>query len=132
MSINSKTALRKRILELEQKKADQEEMLKTKFNATKESMKPVNLIKEGFSNFTAADGMGAGILKTAAGIGVGLLTKNILAGSSSSKITKALGKVIEIAAANTTIENAGKIKAYGVSIYRNLFRKKKKKNPGNG
>ena len=128
MSINSKAALQQRIIELEQKKVEKEQMLKERFNATKESLKPANLIKEGFSNFTAANGMGAGILKTAAGIGIGLLSKKLLPGGSSSKVTKALGKVIEIAAANTTIENADKIKAYGVSIYKNLFRKKKKKN----
>ncbi|MBP9097660.1 MAG: hypothetical protein KBF74_02500 [Ferruginibacter sp.] len=127
MKINGKAALQEKILELENLKVVQEEELKLQFHAVKESMKPSNLLKSGLSSLTSGPGLGGGLLKTAAGLGIGVLSKKIFLGSSPSFIKKVVGSVFEIAAANTTISHADKIKAYGISLYNNLFNKNEKR-----
>jgi hypothetical protein len=124
MQINNKVALDAAIMGLEKRRLLQEEFLVAQFKATRESLSPMNLIKDGFRDLShIADGQG-GILKTAAGIGVGMLSKKLFLGSSPSIIKKLLGAVFEVAIAKSTISNADKIKAYGISVYHNLFKKK--------
>lgn len=126
MDIRNKESLRNRILELENRKLEQEAGLKTRLEATRESIKPMNLVKDGLSSFTGSAGLGEGLVKTAAGIGIGLLSDKLIAGRTASTVTKALGKMIGLAATNTTIRQTNKIRAYGISIYKNLFGKKKR------
>ncbi len=124
MPINNKAALDAAILELKKSKSLQEELLIARFKATRESLKPINLIKEGFHNLTHNPDMPGSILKTVSGIGIGILSKKLFLGHSPSIIKKLLGGVFEMAVAKSTISNADKIKAYGISIYHNLFRKR--------
>lgn len=124
ITIYNKATLRKRILELETKSNTAEESLKQQFGVVKESMKPSNLLKTGISNMAAGPMLGEGLIKTAAGVGIAMLSKRLFLGKSSGIAKKMMGTVLEVAAANTTISQADKIKAYGKSIYRNLFRKK--------
>lgn len=124
ITIYNKATLRKRILELETKSNTAEESLKQQFEVVKESMKPSNLLKAGISNMAAGPMLGEGLIKTAAGVGIAMLSKRLFLGKSSGIAKKMMGTVLEVAAANTTISQADKIKAYGKSIYRNLFRKK--------
>lgn len=111
------------ILQLEKRKLMQEELLISQFKATRESFSPGNLIKEGFQKLTNITDMPGNILKTAAGIGVGILSKKLFLGKSNSLVKKLLSGVFEVAVAKSTISHADKIKAYGVSIYHNLFKK---------
>lgn len=131
MSINSKTSLHSVIFELEQKKMQQEVALKTQYHITSESLKPVNLLREGIGNITDMPGIGGGLLKTAVGIAVAVLSKKLFIGKSSSIAKKLVGGIFELAVANTTINNADKVKAYGISLYRNLFKKRSNHKPAN-
>lgn len=123
MKINNKSELDNAIRELENRKILQENLLINEFKATRESLRPINLIKESFHNLANNSDMQGGILKAAAGIGVGILAKKIFPGNSLSPIKKLLGGFFKAAAINSTISNADKIKAYGISIYHNLFKK---------
>jgi len=123
MKINSKASLDEAILQLEKRRLMQEEELIAQFKATRESLSPVNLIKDGFTRLTEMPGLGTGLLKTVAGMGVGVLSKKLFLGKSSSLVKKLLAGVFEFAVAKTTINNADKVKAYGLSLYHNLFKK---------
>ena len=124
MKINNKTTLTLAILELEKKKQVQEEELIAQFKTTRESFSPLNLIKDGITKLTEMPGIGEGFIKTAAGIGVGMLSKKLFMGRAPGPVKKLLSSVFEFAVAKTSIENADKIKAYGTSLYHNLFKKK--------
>ncbi|MEP7165607.1 MAG: hypothetical protein ABI741_12980 [Ferruginibacter sp.] len=123
MNISSKAELEQAIIELEKRKLLHESLLIGQFKATRDSLRPMNLIKEGFHNLTHNTDPGT-ILKTVAGIGAGVLSKKIFVGGSSSIIKKLLGSAFEVVVAKSTISHADKIKAYGLSIYHNLFKKK--------
>lgn len=127
MTITSKVELDAAIIELNKRKLFQEQELIAQFKTTREILTPLNLIKEGFSKLSAAPGLTDGILKTVAGVGAAFLSKKIFLGGSSSIIKKALGAVLEFTVAKSAINNADKIKSIGISLYNNLFKKKRNK-----
>ena len=122
MSINNKAELYAAISELEKKKLFQEEALIAQYKVTRESLTPLNLIKDGFNMLIQVPGIQNDILKTVAGMGVAFLSKKLLVRNSSSLLRKAFTTVVEFAVAKSTISNADKIKAYAVSVYNNLFK----------
>lgn len=123
MKINSKSELDAVIIELEKRKRLQKSLLIIQFKATQESLSPVNLIKNSFKKLTQTPDIKYDLLNSIAGIGIGILSKKLFIGKSSSIIKKILSPVLELVVAKSTINNADKIKAYGISIYHNLFRK---------
>ncbi|MEO8769936.1 MAG: hypothetical protein ABI402_07620 [Ferruginibacter sp.] len=124
MKISSKKELDERIIELEKKKIYQRELIKDQYQETVESLRPANLIKGVFNDIRHSPAASSGILKTVAGLGIGMLTKNLFWGKSSSLIKRLLGNVLKIGVAKTAVSNGDKIKAYGVAIYNNLFKRK--------
>jgi len=127
MTITNKAELNAAIIELKERKLFQEQELIAQFKATREILTPLNLIKEGIGKLADAPGLTDGILKTVAGVGAAFLSKKIFVGGSSSIIKKALGAVLEFTVAKSAINNADKIKSFGISLYNNLFKKKGKK-----
>lgn len=126
MKISNKKELELAIMELERKKSMQLAMMKEHYAHTSNSLKPKNLIKNAFSSVTHSSDAMNGVLKTAAGIGIGILTKRLFLGGSASLIQKIIGNVVEAGVAKTAINNTDKIKAYGSAIYNNLFKRKSK------
>lgn len=124
MAISSKAELDIAILELEGKKASQEEELIAQFHAARESLDPVNIIKRKFNDFIESPGIHEDLAKTAAGIVAGLVSKKLLIGKSSSMFRKILGTAAEFAVTRSAISNTDKMKAYGIALYNNLFKKK--------
>ena len=125
MKIENRETLAIAILELEKKRQVQEGELTAQFKKTSESLSPINLIRNGITNLTAMPGIGESILKAAAGIGLGVLSKKLFLGRSPNLIKKLLGSFFELVVAKTSVDNADKIKAYGTSLYHNLFKKKR-------
>jgi hypothetical protein len=125
-SISNKAELDAAIRELESKRVQQEQDLVNLYQVTRESLSPMNLIKEGFSRMTSMPNFQDGIIKTVTGIGAGVLSKKLFLGGSSNIIKKLLSNVVEFAVAKSTISNADKIKAFGISVYHNLFKKNHK------
>lgn len=127
MKISNKAELDEAIIALNRKKVEQKNLLVYQYRQTTESLKPGNLIKHAFKDITHSDSAKSGILKTVAGLGLGMITKNLFWGNSSSLIKRWLGNALKIGVAKTAISNTDKIKAYGTAIYHNLFRRNHKK-----
>ncbi|MEJ7625481.1 MAG: hypothetical protein WKF35_01355 [Ferruginibacter sp.] len=127
MQINNSQDLDAAIIELEKRKVIQESILKEQFHAVKESMKPLNMIKRGFSKLTHTPEIRDGVFKTVAGVGIGLLTKNTLLGKTIPLVKSLFGEAVENSVDRTVKTGADTIKAYGTAIYNNLFGKKTKK-----
>lgn len=126
MEIRNSKDLDNAIAELERRKEIQEQMLSDQFNATVEHFKPGNLIRSAVSNVIGSGENRAAVVKTVGGIGLGLLTKKLLLGKSTSMLGKLAGSAVKAGAVNTIISNADTVKAWGSAIYKNLFTKKQK------
>jgi hypothetical protein len=124
MKINNKQELEARIIEFEKKKVIQESLLVSQFHTTKESLRPKNLIKKAFSNLGTPGTAAHTVLKAASGLGIGILTKQVL-GKSNSLTGKLLNTAVELTAGTGMYKNTDKLKAYGIAIYHNLFKNKK-------
>lgn len=131
MKINNKTELDEAIIELTKQKAVQKNLLIQQYNQTTESLRPGNLIKHAFSDIAHSQEARSGIIKTVAGLGIGLLTKNLLWGRSGSVVKRWLGNAIKFGVAKTAVSNSDKIKAYGTAIYHQLFKRKSKSEDNN-
>ena len=121
--IRNRKELETAILELENRKRVQQLELKYQFNATWESLKPGNIIREGFQKLVHTKGLPEGMIKTAAGLSAGMLTKKRFFNSSSSILSKLVGTALDLTIAKTAVNNTDKIKAYAIATYNNLFKK---------
>ena len=124
MQINNSSHLKETIYALEIKKQEQEKALLSQFHAAYESLSPVNLLKNTFSKIASEPDIIKTIIRTATGFGIGMLTKKIFTGGSSSMIKKFLGNAVGVGVTKTAINQGDKIKAYSMAIYNNLFKKK--------
>ena len=115
---NSFTAddLKIRIAALQARSFQQEADLKNTAGLLVESLKPANLIRETFKSTVQSPGFGKSLLKGAAGLAVGFLTKRFFVSSSSSITKKAVGTVLEQGIAKIVTKNAAKIVGSGIKI----------------
>jgi len=125
MEINNSADLERAIIELEKRKVIQQELLKSQFSATADSLRPGNLIKEGLSKLVQPGDTRSMALKIAGGLAMGFITKKFMLGKTNTKAASLLGNAIKVGATKALVSNSDKIKAYGIAIYNNLFNKKK-------
>jgi uncharacterized membrane protein len=125
MNISNKEELRTAINELERIKNLQKEELIMQFKATRQMFTPFNLMKDGIKQMAEGPGLQNTLLKTAAGVGVAFLSKGLI-GGKSSLLKKVLTGAVELGVAGSAVNHIDQIKAYGISIYNNLFKKKAK------
>jgi len=126
MQIHTSQDLDNAILELERRKVIQESILKQQFNDTVDHYRPKNLLKSAFNKVLEPSDTRTTILKAAGGLGIGLLTKSLFLGKSTSMLGRLAGNALKMTATNTVIKNTDKISAWGTAIYHNLFSKKAK------
>ncbi len=81
--ITSKKELREAILELEQQQAYEWELVKDQASMLYENFKPVNLIKDLFSEVTSSPRIIEDILSSTVGVISGHISKKIIAGDSA-------------------------------------------------
>ena len=110
------------ILALEASRLRQEEDLKNTASAAINSLKPVNLIKNTFNSTVKSRGFGKKILKGAAGLAVGFLSKRLFVMGSSSIVKKAIGTVVELGVAKAVAGNADKITASGIKMINRVIK----------
>lgn len=127
MKIHTSQDLDNAISELERRKVIQESILKEQYRDTVDHFKPKNLLKSAFNKVLEPSDTRTTLLKAAGGLGVGLLTKNLLLGKATSIVGKLASNALKVTATNTVIKNTDKIAAWGTAIYHNLFSKAEKK-----
>ncbi|MEO5942578.1 MAG: hypothetical protein ABIP30_15215 [Ferruginibacter sp.] len=125
MKITTTEELDLAIIELEKRKVVQQSILLSEFHNTYESLKPINLVKAAFHKVTEPGDARSTILKAVGGIATGLLTKKLLVGKTTSLVGSLLSNALKIGTTKAVYSNSDKIKAYGLAIYHNLFKKGK-------
>ena len=113
---HTSASLQARIAELEMKAREQELGMKNTAKDILEDLKPVNLIKDAFSSTVKAPGFGKNLLRGAAGLAAGFLSKKIFVMGSSNVVKKALGTVVELGVAKVVANNADKITSGGIKL----------------
>jgi len=126
MEINNSQDLERAIIELEKRKLVHQDALVQQFRQTADSLRPGNLIKEGLSKLVQPGDTRSMALKVAGGIAMGFLTKKLMLGKTHSKVEALIGNAIKLGTTKAVVNNTDKIKAYGIAIYNNLFKKHKK------
>ena len=128
MGIRNTKELRAVILELENKKQLQKELLVDHFYETYEHFKPINLLK---SSLKEVDVSAASIGNTLTSAGIsataGWLSKKLFVGKSDTIFKKTLGLAVELGVANITAKYSDEIKEKGIQFLKTLIRKKEEK-----
>lgn len=120
-TITNSRELREAIIELERRKVVQESILKEQFRAAKNSLKPSSMFRTAVEKVKHSSAMQNGLFKAAAGVGLGLLTKNIWLGKAMPVINQMLDSN-----GNGSRTKAGStLKTYGAAILKSLFTKRK-------
>lgn len=106
--INETDLLDQTILALKIKKADEFDSLKEHFNATYESIKPINIIKNAFTDLTNSPDIKNNILNNIIGLSTGYLSRKLLLGSSHHPIKRVLGSLLQFVVTNVVSKQSKK------------------------
>ena len=87
------------------------------YRITKENLRPVNLVKNTFSQVTGNSKLGGKLLKAGMGIGAAFLTKRLFASPATSFARKALTVAMNLGLANVI---AKPLKKKGIQLLQNL------------
>jgi len=133
--INSAITLRNAIVQLEQKRADEEKMLREQFHLACENMKPVNLIKRAFKDAITPDeeavsspGFKKNILNTSVGLAAGYLSKLLFVNVSHSPLRKVLGIALQFGITKVVAKNPEGVKSAGKRFIDMIRRKMDQRN----
>jgi hypothetical protein len=116
-SIVRSDELKLKILALEAKCMQQEEDIKHAAAAALESIKPANLIRNTFNNAVMTPGFGKTLLKGAAGLAAGFVTKKLLLRGTAGIARKTVGTVLELGIAKLVTGNAVKLVSSGIKLF---------------
>ena len=101
MSTKSATVnLDERIVMLAAKKSQEWEDLKEQFLVTKESLRPMNLVKGAFHDITTSPEIKNNIIGNVVGLASGYLSKKIIFGGTHNPIKKVAGAILQFAVSN--------------------------------
>jgi hypothetical protein len=104
--LNETDALNETIALLRYKQAQELMILQEQFQLTYDSLKPVNIIKNAFSEITHSPDIKGNILNNVIGLTTGYLSKRILLGSTHNPIKRILGSVLQFVVANVVTKKS--------------------------
>ena len=125
MDIKNYEDLQVAILELEDKEKRQKHQMVANFNAFKESMTPMNLLKSTFTKVKETPGITGSVLKAGVGLGVGFLSKKLLLGKSPGFLRKMIGSAVQMGITGLVAKKTDTIKSTGTQILKNVFRSRR-------
>jgi hypothetical protein len=108
---------------LQIKQAEELAILKNEFLETVEQLKPINLLKSSFREFTASPSYKDDMLGATVGITAGLVSKVLAVGLAPSPLKKILGSFLQSGVSKIVSANFASIKLAGSHVT-NFFSKK--------
>jgi len=97
---NATQNLDDRILMLQAKRSGEWEELKEQFEITKESLRPMNLVKGAFHDIATSPEIKNNIIGNVVGLASGYLSKKILFGGTHNPLKKVAGAILQFAVTN--------------------------------
>jgi len=108
------------ILLLELKRTRELVVLKEQVHTTRESLKPINLVKSIIKGVTNSREVEGGIGKAAFGVATGYLLKKLVFGSSANPLKKLAGLTFQTLVTNATVKNSEKIKETSIGVFKRV------------
>jgi hypothetical protein len=121
--INSETDLKVAIFQLESKQAGEGQMLKEQFRVAYDSVQPINIIKNTFSEIAESEELRDNILITFVGVAAGYLSKKIFESTSSSPFKRLVGTALMVGVTNLVAKNPKLVMTVGRGIFRIIVSK---------
>jgi hypothetical protein len=125
--ITTREELQAAILTLKGKQTEQGIILKDQFRTTYENLKPLNLLKNTFSQLTSNTEIKGGITNSLLGMAAGYLSKKAIIGSTHNPIKQILGNILQMGVTGIVSKNADGIKTTLSDIIQNFLSSKKSK-----
>jgi hypothetical protein len=122
--ITSSTDLKDAILLLEERRSFQGQVLKEDFFVIVESIKPVNIIRNTFSEVVSSPDLIGSILSTTLGLTAGFLSKRTLIGASGNLFKKLFGTLLQLGVTTLFVRNPGTVKSISQNILQRFLSKK--------
>jgi hypothetical protein len=122
---NSTIELKARIAETEIQQQNLRMLLKNDLHNFRESLKPINLIKNVIKKATGSAGVKSLLLDTSIGMTAGYLTRRVMVGRSRNILLKLAGSVLQFGISNFVRKNPKVIKSAGGHILKSIFKKKR-------
>jgi len=118
--------LKAAIEELKERERLKKQAIADNFHLFTESMKPGNLLRNSFSNNgTPGSGIAGTVIKAGIGMGVGLLSKNLLIGSSTNMFKKLAGNAVKLGVAGIVAKKSDQLKYAGLKLLTKVLGKKR-------
>jgi hypothetical protein len=108
---NQTDLLNQTIIYLENKQALELYALKEQFELTYESLKPLNILKNAFTEMTTSPNIKGNIINNVVGMATGYLTKKVLVGSTHNPIKRILGTLLQFVITNVATKHSDTLKS---------------------
>jgi len=93
---NSTEILKEKIRLLEIRQAEEGQLLKSQFNVTVESLKPINLLKDAAGEFTSSVELRETVLESSAILVAGFISKKIMDSTNGGPLIKLLTSLLQL------------------------------------
>jgi hypothetical protein len=121
--INNSKDLKKMISLLEEKQVQEWHLLQIEIQQFQNNLKPIQLLKNAFTEFSSSSSFKKELLGTAVGLTAGLATKAIAGGFSHNPIKKIIAAVLQLRVANAVSHESGLISSLASRLIK-YFQKK--------
>jgi len=123
-SITSTGELKEAIRLLQEQQTYQGLVLKEEFFTVTESIRPVNVIKNTFSQVASSHDLIGNILSTAVGLAAGYVSNRTLVGSSANLLKKLFGTIFQFGITTLIARNPEAVKSLGHTLLHRMLNKK--------
>ena len=127
MDIKSAADLKAAITLLEVDVSVKKTILAEQYQATCESLKPANLLrntvekaKEGLNEMFKTGNLAEKLIGAGVGFGAGFLSKKLMLGNSTNKFKRVLGTALELGITRLVYKNTENIKEKGLSLWKKI------------
>lgn len=125
-NINNTHDLNEAILLLENEVDEQKRKLNDQLNALYESFKPVNVVKDVFSEVVTSDDFRSNLISATMGISTGYITKKLLFRKSSNLFKSLAGNLVQYGLANLIIHPSKTLKTIFLPLLGLVLNNRKK------
>jgi hypothetical protein len=122
--ITNQEDLLEAIILLEIKQAAEKQLLREQFKDTCEQLKPVNLIKNAFTEFTTGPDLKANLLDTTISMAAGYFSKKAVVGSTHNPFKQLAGTLLQMAVTGIVSKNTDSIKSGIMNFITTIINKK--------
>lgn len=110
--VNETETLKEAIHLLKLKQSNELMILKDQYHYTIESLKPLTLIKNLFTDMTTSPNLKGNLIQNVIGLTAGYITKKVLVGSTHNPIKRIFGTLLQFVVTNIATKHSERSKEY--------------------